>query len=193
MRLAACAVALLATGCATLPEPGGVDDWPARRSALQSLEHWSLNGRMAVAAGTEGFSGGLYWRQDGAMAAIELRGPMGGRAISIQMDGEAFSVTDGRGETVDGEDAQRLIASNIGTTLPIAELRFWLVGVPAPGAPHQETVGPDRRLLRLDQSGWQVAYSSYRDAEEIVLPARMEMTTDGLRLRVVVSEWRLER
>ena len=192
IRLAACAIALLATGCATLPEPGCAGDWPSRRSALQSLERWTLNGRMAVASGSEGFSGGLSWRQDGEQAEIELRGPMGGRAISIRVKGEAISVTDGNGTTVDGDDARDLVARHIGTALPIAELRYWLVGAPAPGSPHEESIGDDQRLARLDQRGWRVGYSSYRGVGDLVLPSRMEITTAGLRLRVAVADWRLD-
>jgi outer membrane lipoprotein LolB len=70
-------------------------------------------------------------------------------------------------------------------------MRYWLVGTPAPGAPHEETLGDDRRLARLSQSGWQVRYDRYASVGDVALPARMEMTTEGLRLRVVVSDWRL--
>lgn len=189
IRLAACAVALLATGCATLPGAGSAGDWPARRAALQSLERWALDGRMAVAAGSEGFSGGLSWRQDGARAEIELRAPMAGRAISIRVEGAAISVTDGRGTTFDGEDARRLVAEHIGTALPVAELRYWLVGAPAPGSPHRESLGADHRLASLDQSGWRVGYAAYRGMGDLALPSRMEITTEGLRLRVMVADW----
>lgn len=191
IRLAACAAALLATGCATLPEAGGEGDWPARRAALQSLERWTLDGRMAVAAGSEGFSGGLSWRQDGAQAEIELRAPLGGRTIAIHVADEAISVTDGDGTTVQGEDARRLVAEHIGTTLPVAELRYLLVGTPAPGSPHRESLGADYRLASLEQAGWRVGYTGYRGVGEIVLPSRMEITTEGLRLRLLVADWRL--
>jgi len=191
IRLAACALALLATGCATLPEAGSAGDWPARRSALQALEHWKFSGRMAVAAGSDGFSGGMSWRQDGAEADIELRGPMGGRIISIRVAGDDITVTDGRGTTVAGEDAERLVTEQIGTRLPATELRYWLVGVPAPGTPHRESMGTDQRLASLEQSGWRIGYSAYRGVGEFVLPSRMEIATEGLRLRVAVADWRL--
>lgn len=191
IRLAACAVALLATGCATLPEAGGAGDWPVRRATLQSLGRWTLDGRMAVAAGSEGFSGGLSWRQDGAQAVIELRAPMGGGAIAINVAGEAISVTDRDGTTLAGEDAQRLVARHIGTTLPVAELRYWLVGAPAPGSPHRESLDANQRLASLEQSGWRIGYAAYRGVGELALPSRMEITTEGLRLRILVAAWRL--
>lgn len=192
-RLAACALLLLAAGCAGLPPPGDAPDWPQRRAELQALADWSLDGRIAVAAGAEGFSGGLAWRQHGAQAAIELRSPFGGRALSIEVDGQALSVTDDAGVRFDDGEARRLLADRIGTELPIAELRYWLLGAPAPGAWHRETIGADRRLSQLEQAGWRIAYKDYRNFADQALPARMEISTDGLRLRLAVLDWRLGR
>jgi outer membrane lipoprotein LolB len=191
-RAAALAVLLLAGGCATLPPPGSMDDWPARRAALQALDAWTLDGRIAVAAGENGFSGGFDWSQRGPRADVALAGPMGGTALEIHVDGDALTVNQ-RGETWSGDDARRLIEERIGPghALPVAEMRYWLVGAPAPGAPHEETLGDDRRLSSLAQSGWRIQYKSYDAVGRLALPARLEMTTEGLRLRVAVSNWRL--
>ena len=191
MRAAACAALLLLSGCASLPGPAPSGDRAAARSELQALADWTLDGRVAVAAGSEGFSGGLRWTQSGQRADIELRAPVGGRVLAIQVDGDRYSVTDPDGETFDGERARALVAERVGTNLPIAELRYWLVGVPAPGAPFDETLGADARLATLDQSGWHVRYDRYREAGGQVLPAKLDITQGPLRLRVAVSDWRL--
>jgi outer membrane lipoprotein LolB len=70
-------------------------------------------------------------------------------------------------------------------------MRYWLVGVPAPSAAHEETLGVDQRLASLEQSGWQVRYDRYVAVGALALPERIEMTTEGLRVRVVVSDWQL--
>jgi len=36
-----------------------------------------------------------------------------------------------------------------GHSIPVAEMRYWLVGAPAPALPHDETLGEDRRLAGL--------------------------------------------
>ena len=114
LRVAAVAVALLAGGCATTPPQVQTEDWPERRAALQALDDWNLDGRVAVAAGDDGFSGGLNWEQRGEKAEITLRGPMGGAAILIRVDGAQTVVTDERGVTYDGEEARRFIEQNLG-------------------------------------------------------------------------------
>jgi outer membrane lipoprotein LolB len=189
--VAASAGLLLVAGCTTLPEPAAPDDWDTRRAQLQALDRWTLSGRVAVAAGDEGFSGGLTWSQAGTRAEVELRGPIGGSALAIRVDGPDLSVTDQHGDVFDGERARELVAHRIGSDLPIAELRYWLVGAPAPGAPHQETLGTDGRLATLDQAGWRVRYDRYRMAGATPLPARLDVTNGSLRLRVAVQDWRL--
>ena len=188
-RAAVCSVLLLVAGCATLPPAGDSGSWPWRRAELESLQTWTLNGRVAVATAADGFSGGLAWRQNGARAEIELRGPLGGMALSIRLDGSAMTVTDGSGASLTGEAADDFVAAEIGAPLPVAELRYWLIGVPAPGLPHRETIGADGRLAGLEQAGWQLRYSRYEAVGQLALPARIEIESTAARLRLVVSNW----
>lgn len=192
-RIAAVAVLAVAGGCATMPPPGApADDWPARRAALQALDAWTLDGRIAVAAGENGFSGGFDWAQQGERSDVALSGPMGAAGMELHVDGESLTV-DLRGETYAGEAARRLVEERIGPGLglPVAEMRYWLVGAPAPAGGFEETLGDDRRLASLAQAGWQVRYERYDAVGALALPARIEMSTAGLRLRVVVSSWRV--
>lgn len=190
---AVCCVAWLAGGCAALPPVSDGMDWPARMEELQSLETWGLHGRVAVATAAEGFSGGLVWRQDGDRAAIELRGPLGGRSLWIQVDGGAITVTDRRGTSLDGDAARNLVTGELGTPLPVGELRYWLVGVPAPGAVREESIGADGRLESLEQAGWRVRYARYGAVGRLVLPARVELLANDVRLRLIVTAWDLAR
>jgi outer membrane lipoprotein LolB len=194
LRLAALVALLLAGGCATVPPAGSPDDWPARRTRLQALEVWTLEGRVAVAAGDDGFSGGFDWAQRGHDADIVISGPMGGHVIAMRVAGDKGAVSiSGDDEAGGAEDAERVLARYFSTErpLPVEAMRYWLVGAPAPTAPHDETLGADQRLASLEQSGWQVRYDRYESVGALALPARMEMTTEGLRLRVVVSDWRI--
>jgi outer membrane lipoprotein LolB len=191
-RIAAAAVLVFASGCAALPPPAPADDWPLRRAALQTLDRWTFDGRIAVAAGEDGFSGGIEWTQAGERADIAFSGPLGGKSFEVQVEGERLTLR-GDGESYSDDEARTIIAQRFGAggMPPVGEMRYWLVGVPAPGTPHQETLADDRRLASLTQSGWQVRYDRYQSAGSHSLPARMEMTTQGLRLRIVVSDWRL--
>jgi outer membrane lipoprotein LolB len=193
LRFAVVVVALFASGCATVAPSVQTGDRAGRRVELQALDDWILKGRVAVAAGTDGFSGGLNWEQRGEKAEITLRGPMGGAAMRILVEGVHFAVTDEHGKTLDGDEARQFVEQNLGqgSPLPIAEMRYWLVGTPAPGSAYRETTGVGGSLTGLEQSGWTVRYDRHRAVGSLALPERIEMTTEGLRLRVAVSDWRL--
>jgi len=174
-----------------MPPPVDSGSWAGRRAELQALRAWTLDGRVAVATATNGFSGGLAWRQDGALAEIDLRRPLGGVVLSIRLDGSRMTVTDGSGASIAGDAADEYVASEIGAPLPVAELRYWLVGAPSPQLPSRETLGADGRLAGLEQAGWQLRYSRYETVDGFTLPARIEIESASTRLRLVVSNWRL--
>jgi outer membrane lipoprotein LolB len=190
-RLAALALLSLAAGCTTVAPPAPVGERAAQEAELQSLEAWSLDGRIAVAAGDDGFSGGFDWVQAGERADISIQGPMGGAAFAIHVEGGKLTLN-ARGETYADDEARAIIGDRIGngTMLPVGEMRYWLIGVPAPGLQH-EARDADRRLAELGQSGWRVRYERYGTVGAYELPTRVEMSTEGLRLRVVVSDWRM--
>jgi outer membrane lipoprotein LolB len=186
-------VVLLLAGCASVPAPPpDATDWPARRLELQALSNWQLQGRIAVATATDGFSGGFDWQQAGARAEIQVRAPLGGTALRLVLDGDRFEMMDGHGTVVTGAVAGQQLEEVLGAPLPVAELRYWLVGVPAPGAIEREVAGPDGRLVQLAQSGWEVRYDRYQAVGARWLPARLELVTTGARLRVVAGHWRID-
>jgi outer membrane lipoprotein LolB len=191
-RVAALALHLLAAGCATVAPRAPVGDQAAREAELQALQAWSLDGRIAIAAGQDGFSGGFDWVQAGERTDISIQGPMGGAAFAIHVEGERLTLS-ARGETYTDDEARAIIGERIGngTMLPVAEMRYWLIGVPAPGLDHAEARDDERRLTELGQSGWHVRYERYGTVGSYELPMRVEMSTESLRLRVVVVDWRL--
>src|SRR2546421_392427 len=57
--------------------------WEVRRPQLQAREHFDLSGRVAVAAGHEGFNANLHWEQQGTRSQLMLEGPLGTGAVQI--------------------------------------------------------------------------------------------------------------
>lgn len=142
-----------------------------------------------MAAGEAGGSGSFTWRQDGPATTLSIRGPLGAGAIEIVTDGESMSVTDGAGRSVDTTEAEAELRGRLGADLPWTELRYWMLGVPAPGeaaAVVDSTVAPVRVI---DQAGWKVGYESFRAVAGTALPARFAAARGGVRLRIIIDDW----
>lgn len=187
-RLALAAGLLLAGGCAAVapPPPPSAAALEERRLALQASAAWRLAGRVAVTAGSEGGSAALDWRQAGERSELVLRGPFGAGSLRVALSGGSVELDDGT-HRLEGEPAREFLERQLGAPLPLAGLRYWVLGVPAPGAPYVEVTGPDGLPGQLDQQGWQVGFERYREVDGRQLPGRVTARTAGARVRLVIS------
>ncbi len=188
--------ALLLAACASLPAPPPVIpptslDWPQRRAQLQRDADFTLKGRLAVAAGDEGFSAGLRWQQRDRDGLIELDGPFGVGGLRLQVRGEALELTTSRGERLDGAAARGELERRLGFALPLESLRYWVRGVPDPASAADERLDAGApRLAGLAQGGWTVDYAAYvEDSSAGALPRRLSAVREGTRLRLVIEAW----
>jgi outer membrane lipoprotein LolB len=192
-RPAAALAALLLAACHTLPPaPATSLAWELRRPQLQGLPHFTLKGRVAVATGSTGFNANLRWIQAAGDARLTLEGPLGVGAVQVSETGGALEVVNSRGERIGDEAARAELRTRLGFEVPLDSLRYWILGVPRPGEAAQENLDPvQQRLDSLDQDGWHVAYGSYTQVSGQVLPARLTLEREAVRVRLVVDDWQL--
>jgi outer membrane lipoprotein LolB len=214
--LAIVAVAVIA-GCRTVPvqtPPAASQPWDVTRAELQALDHYALKGRVAVAAGKDGFNASLRWMQQGPRSNVSLEGPLGAGGVRISADGNDLSIVTSHGDRLDSDAARAELISRLGFDPPLSSLRYWVLGVPDPAMPSKEAVDPGRqRLQSLEQQGWQIDYSGYMPTKlpatssqgapaeatgtangagagaSAWLPSRMTVQRAGVRVRLVVDGW----
>jgi outer membrane lipoprotein LolB len=183
----------LLMGCVTAPtRPVTQMPWPERRARLQALDPYQLTGRVAVAAGSDGFSAHLEWTQQGARSTLQLNGPLGIGGLHVVADGATLDVVTSKGQRLASDEARAELEEKLGFEPPLESLRYWLVGAPDPGKPGLETVGSDQRLTALVQDGWQIAYTAYRESGGLSLPQRLSMRRGDVRVRLIVDDWKTQ-
>ena len=69
--------------------------WEQRLSTLQQMSAWNLDGRAAVAVGTQGWQASLNWRQEGVVAEVHLSGPLGVGALTLKRSAAGLSLNGG--------------------------------------------------------------------------------------------------
>lgn len=191
------AVAAIA-GCRTVPvqQPpvAAGQPWDVTRPELQARDHFALKGRVAVAAGKDGFNATLRWTQNGSRSQVSLEGPLGAGGVQITADGANLSIVNSHGEHLDSDAARAELVARLGFDPPLSSLRYWILGVPDPGMPSKEAVDPrQQRLQSLEQDGWQIDYGGYiaggAGADGAALPVKMTVQRSGVRVRLVVDGW----
>ncbi len=189
MRRALCwvaAAALLSACHVAPPKPAVLSAWSERLPQLQAAGHWDLQGRAAGAVGTQGWQASLEWRQAGDRADVRLAGPLGAGAVALKLSPQGIEL-DPPADT----DPQRFLEERLGFAPPFDRLRYWLLGVPSPAQTFELTANAEGRAAQIQQDGWSIEYGEYMRAGTDVLPKRLVLRSDQVRVRVAVDRWAL--
>ena len=176
-----------------LPLPRPAAGWDQRVVELRHLSGWQLDGRAAVAltqppggpGGPQGWQATLSWHEKNAAAEVHLSGPLGIGSVVLSQTPEGVSFN---GATP-SDAVMAQIEARLGFTPPLDSLRFWLLGVPDPGAAFDLLRNDTDRALRLTQAGWTIDYDRYLAVNGDVLPAHIVLSREGIRVRIVVDHW----
>ena len=183
-----CALASV-SGCATAPKP-----IPSVSIALEQLERWQARGRIGVSGPGGGGSGSFEWQQHADVANIQIRGPVGIGSVRLQVRGDAsnpqLQLETGDGAMLESDAAWTELEARLGADLPAGNLRYWLLGLAAPGA-HEWLPANDGGEVSLEQQGWRIDYQRYSADAGAKVPTRLRATSGDARVRIVVDRWQL--
>lgn len=185
---------MLLQACATpmVAPPGDEAAQAAYRERLLSLtevRRWQLSGRLSIDDGEDGGSGRLDWVVDEDDAQLEFRGALGKGAWRLEISPAAAVLHKADGSVRVAPSVDELVLEEIGWRIPVSALQWWVRGLAAPGPADTRTLDPEGRLLALEQHGWRIEFSRYREFGKQTLPARLDATRGPRRVKLAVVEW----
>ena len=181
MLVCCCALAACVTTRKTPPSV----KWELRVSELQNAGDWQLDGRAAVALGQQGWQATLNWQQAQSTAEVHLSGPFGIGAMVLKQSAEGLSLNGAPPSDVVLSQVQ----GKLGFDLPIENLHYWLLGVPNPASTFELSRNDQDRAKALNQAGWSIAYDRYMPVAGDLLPARLVLSRDDVRVRIIIDHW----
>lgn len=192
-----CLLLLLSiSGCAQrgvfMPPP----DLLAHQQALQHITHWELNGKLGIRTSAESGSASLKWAQQVADYQINLSGPLGQKRMIITGAANKVRLEQTGSEALEAKSAEALIKKAAGWTLPVAQLTYWVRGVPAPKQRITHLQQNEAGLIaQLQQGGWSITYSNYKNynhqGQAFSLPGKITAEHEDVRLILVIRAWQL--
>lgn len=171
--LAASAAVLLA-GCASLapgPGVGGGEEAFGGRFSVRYVE--------AGSQAEKGLQGNFRWHEAPGRTTIDLSSPLGNIIARIQVSPAGAVLETASGERREAADVDALTQEGLGWRLPVAGLRYWLRGEPAPGSTPAIERGAGGRPKTLEQDGWRIEYLDYAAAPSGERPSRMAVDYVG--------------
>ena len=195
--------AALLAGCGTLlellPREPGVADrepaWQLHAEELSLLRSWSLHGTLAVRpAGDDASRVTMRWRQSPDSYHVRLMGPLGVGLFEVEGTATAVVARFPDGRRASAASPEALLEQEIGWSVPLQGLRYWIVGAPVPDvAPSKMELDDLGRLALLEQAGWTVVYERYDTVDGLSLPERIRFSNASVDATVIVRRWKVER
>lgn len=187
---AALALVLALSGCADLsPAPEPLAVWRPLQPAPAAFR---LEGRVSVRSGEQNFSGGISWRHGGEQDEILLTAPLGQGVAELRSKPGEVVLVDGKGQRHEAADPEALTRQVLGMELPLRGLGWWVIGHPRPGAVSRFRPDETGRLAGLNQDGWDIEFSRYRETRGVSLPGKLVARRgEELEVRLVADDWEL--
>ncbi|OQX12342.1 MAG: outer membrane lipoprotein LolB [Thiothrix lacustris] len=204
MLVAACC-ALTLGGCATQTKSPaqGADTsikpadaqgaWQQRQAEFARMSSWRLQGKVGVQFQEQSASFTMSWLQTGNdQYEMNIKNPLTGAIVAYLKGERSEVVMQANGKTYKDSNAERLLQAQLGVSLPLDGMKYWVRGIPAPDSPVQQVkLDALGRPELLQQSGWQVEYSGWKGTDWKALPERINLsrTPDNTKVKVIAKDW----
>ncbi|MDN5870598.1 MAG: lipoprotein insertase outer membrane protein LolB [Nitrococcus sp.] len=185
---------LVLAGCAVqppVPEQARLTAFASHQAQVRQLSSWSLAGRAAIRTAREGGSVAVHWQQLNERYRIDLIAPFGAGSVRLTGDARSVRLQTSRGESVVAASARNLLRRYMGYDVPVAALRYWLLGIPAPGPVARQRLDRYGRLAVLAQQGWRVEFQDYGRFSGVELPTALVLERGRMEVKLVIRDWDL--
>jgi outer membrane lipoprotein LolB len=191
----ALALLLLLGACASNPlrSPG----WQVHRDSVTQVSNWQLDGRLNIRQGRESDTINLSWLQQDKRVSIRLSATLlglGGVAINGDDDSVIVEKNGEEPRVLPGLDA--LGREYLDYDFPAAYLQWWVRGLPVPTLPAVPVLNQHQllhSLIQTDPMGqrWELSFENYEQVGDVILPRRINLESQGVLLRFLISDWQL--
>ncbi len=195
LSLAALSMLLVLSGCSQfsakeqLTGSGQASSWQAHKQQITPIDAWQINGKLGIRSEQESGSAILFWLQRQDYFDISLSGPLGQGSTRLTGRQGAVSLEIANRGTFTATTAEALMQQQLGWSLPVEHLLWWVRGLPAPQSKSRVQLNDDSLLATLEQDQWLVEYLSYRNENGLQLPERIKLSGAGLNITLVIKQW----
>ena len=167
---------LLLQGCSQL----------APQTTTPSTVTWQLQAKMAVNYDNQRFSATLRWENRPNSAQLILFDPLGRVVAQLSQDASSAYIQTKKGQNFHGTNITQLMQQQLGWSLPVDALQYWVQGQPAPQIAYAETHDDDPLRQRFIQGAWSIE-AQRKSLEQ--RPHKLTLQGPQLKLKLVRMQW----
>ncbi|MBL4671074.1 MAG: outer membrane lipoprotein LolB [Arenicella sp.] len=144
-----------------------------RQQYVRNLNTWQYSAKVGLSTPDLNEQANLIWEFSDQANSVRMFGPLGVGAIKLQFDKVGVVLSDNKGLLHRGNSAEQLLSRIVGWPIPIDALSSWMFVLPAKGATYRYALDENRQIERLEQLGWLIQYTDYRDYQGQLMPRKI--------------------
>ncbi len=160
------------------------------KAALGEAQQWQAKGKVGLKLRGEARSASFDWQQNKNDYTVRFHGVLGFGSTLLKKSGKTVSLS-AKDKIVKARSAEALLNQQLGWSVPVSELIYWIKGAPSPKSKPQVTFNEDGTLASIEQSGWTIRYHRYQAFANQKAPRKIVATREGITLTVIVKQWRI--
>ena len=181
-----CLVLLLVlAGCSSIKTYDANQGRVLSQQQRLDIQQWKMQGRLLIKS-DEVLTANIQWQHNNEKDILRLSGALGLGAMLIELSEHEIVLHNAQGEKQAARDVDAFIARQIGFVVPITALRQWVIGAYLQNIP----------VLQLEngfqQLGWHIAYNEYMQTSVGVLPRKIQITKEKIKLKLIIDQWDIE-
>ena len=146
-----------------------------------------VEGKVAIVEGQRRHTARFIWQQTADQYDVLLWGPLGQGNTRLRGHAEHVEITAGGQSTALSGHPDTVMRQQLGWSLPLAMLRWWLTGQPMPAEGVAAIVtDAEGRLVAFRQFGWRIRYENFDIEGQPPQPLRISAERPGYRIDLVV-------
>lgn len=191
---------LCISGCAikptTMPTEGlHAMSWQERRAELLAVNNWTIHGVLSVNYGGKNTIANFDWNYAAPNYTINIYGPMNIGSAYIIKDQNGVTLLKPNGEKVHAGSPEILMAQQLGWSLPLGNLTYWIRALPAPSVAFNGKFDEYKHLIDLHQQTWNITYSNFAavngSKSDVDLPTTIYLNAENVRIKIKITRWDL--
>ncbi len=186
--------------------------WRQHQQDVRNLNQYQTRGAFAYISDQQHVYARVFWQQPGQdRYRLLLTNPLGSTDLELNAQPGNVQLVDNKGQryTADdaeemigkltgmpiplntSDDAEEMIGKLTGMPIPLNSLRQWILGLPGDATDYK--LDDQYRLSELTSSqngkNWKVVYGGYDTKTQPAMPANMELTDGGQRIKLKMDNW----
>lgn len=153
---------------------------------------FDLSGRIAISDGKQGGSGRFEWQQRGSSFSLRFTAPISAQNWRLEVRPGQAVLIESNGAVRVANSAEELLERELGWRLPAAALRFWVLGMRAPGSSSELQFDPHGQLHTLHQSGWDIRYLERQLDQDPPMPRKLFARSGDHQVRMSIRRWNFD-